>query len=57
VVFALVSSTEAQQEKKTYRVGFLAPGASLTRADEAFRVARIAWKIFKTIKEPRATWL
>jgi putative tryptophan/tyrosine transport system substrate-binding protein len=30
-------SVEAQQERKVYRVGFLAPGGSFTPSDEAFR--------------------
>ena len=37
ILFATYAIGDAQSTKKIYRVGALVPGASLTRADEAFR--------------------
>ena len=37
IIFAVYVFAEAQEPKKLFRIGFLTPGASRTRADEAFR--------------------
>ena len=37
LLFTTYESVDAQSTKKMYRLGALVPGASLSRADEAFR--------------------